>query len=83
MCKKYIGFGKCSKSYIYILFAFILKTLDDNYFNYTSVSPESEIDFLGISPVLANHIIVQNFYKYISCIIGGILFKFIIRTNSN
>ena len=81
MCKKYIGFGKCSKSYIYILFAFILKTLDDNYFNYTSVSPESEIDFLGISPVLANHIIVQNFYKYISCIIGGILFKFIIRTN--
>ena len=80
---KLIGFGKCSKSYLYILFAFILKTLDDNYFTYTSVSPKSDIDVFKINPVLSNHIIVQNVYKYISFIIGGIIFKIIIKKNNS
>ena len=79
MCKKYIGFGKCSKSYMYILFAFVLKILDDNFFSFISISPQNEINLFHISSVLSKHMIVQNFYKYLSFIIGGILFRFLLN----
>ena len=82
MSIKYIGFGQCSKSYLYILFAFILKILDDNFLSFTAISPQIKSNIFGISPVLANHVIIQNFYKYVSCIIGGIIFKFIIKKNT-
>jgi len=84
MCKKYIGFGNCSKikSYKYILFAFLLKILNDNYFTFNSISPQNEIHLFGISSVLSKHNIIQHFYKYISYIIGGIIFKLIIRYNT-
>jgi len=84
MYKKYIGFGSCSKikSYKYILFAFLLKIINDNYFNFNSISPQIEIHLFGISSVLSEHIIIQHFYKYISYIIGGIIFKLIIRYNT-
>ena len=78
MCQKYIGCGKCSKSYIYILLGFVLKTLDDNFFTFTSVAPKMETNIFGINPVLSKHMLIQNFYKYISFIIGGTIFLFII-----
>jgi hypothetical protein len=81
MCTKFIGFGKCSKSYKYILYAIILKLIDDNFFSFTSVSPEKKISY-GFDPVLGNHIIIQNFYKYVSFIIGGLLFRYISNKNS-
>ena len=81
MSKKCIGFGTCWKSYKYLLFVVILKGLDENLLNFTSVSPQVKVYITGINPVLSNHIIVQNSYKYISFIIGGIISKFIIRIN--
>lgn len=81
MCKKFIGFGSCSKYYLYILFAIILKGLDDNYFSFTSISPETKTGIFTFTPVLANHIIIQNFYKYVSFIIGGLIFGFILKKN--
>ena len=81
MCTKFIGFGKCSKSYKYILYAIILKLIDDNFFSFTSVSPEKKISY-GFDPVLGNHIIIQNFYKYVIFIIGGLLFRYISNKNS-
>ena len=81
MCNKFIGFGSCSKSYLYILFAIILKGLDDNFFSFTSVSPEMKTGIFTFTPVLANHIIIQNFYKYVSFIIGGLIFGFILKKN--
>ena len=32
MCGNFIGFGSCSKSYIYILFSIIIKIINDNFF---------------------------------------------------
>ena len=81
MCKKFIGFGSCSKSYLYILFAIILKGLDDNFFSFTSVSPEMKTGIFTFTPVLANHIIIQNFYRYVSFIIGGLICEFILKKN--
>jgi len=78
MCNKYIGFGSCSKSYKYILFAIILRALQDNFFSFTSVSPEKKIKIF-FTPVLSNHVLIQNFYKYIGCIIGGLIFKSILN----
>ena len=37
MCGNFIGFGSCSKSYIYILFSIIIKIINDNFF-FTSFS---------------------------------------------
>ena len=82
MCRNFIGFGSCSKSYIYILFSIILKIINDNFFYLTSFSTQDETNFAGINPALSKHIVVQNLYKYISFIIGGIIFSFIIKKNT-
>ena len=76
---KYIGFGKFSKSYIYLLLALIFKLLDENFLAMTSVSPHSNKDILYIEPVLSKHIIVQKLYQYASYIIGGIIIKLYLK----
>ena len=79
MCRNFIGFGSCSKSYIYILFSIILKIINDNFFYLTSFSTQDETNFAGINPALSKHIVGQNLYKYISFIIGGFIFSFILK----
>ena len=82
MCQKYIGCGTCSKMYLYILLGFIFKSLDDNFFQFTSVSSNKEDNVFGSNLVISKHIFIQNIYKYISFILGGIIFLFIIKKNT-
>lgn len=82
ICKKYIGFGKWIKSYRFIFYAVGLKILVDNFFSFNSVFPQSDVSILGFESVISKHIIIQNFYKYFSFIIGGLLFRYIIKANT-
>lgn len=82
MSKCFIGFGKCSKYYLYILGTVIFKCLKDCIFGFTSINPESKIGLFGIIPKLSNHFLIQSFYRYISFIFGGLIFMYISKNNS-
>ena len=77
MFKKFIGIGKWSPSYLYILGASIFKCLRDCLFNFNSINPESKIGLFGFTPILSNHTILTSIYMYISYILLGLLFYYI------
>ena len=78
----YIGLGKCSKYYLYILGAIIFRILKECLFGFIGYDPESKGSLFGFIPELANHFLLQQFYRYISFIIGGIIFMIITKKNS-
>lgn len=83
MSKCYIGFGKCSKYYLYILGHLICGILIDLGF-YNQLDPrdnKGKIEYLGLSPELPKHPYIQFLYQYISLILGGSLFEFISKKN--
>lgn len=71
----FIGFGKCSKYLIFILGAVIFKTINNFIFE-NQINPESEGGIFGFVPVLSNHVYIQYLYRYISYIIGGLIFEY-------
>ena len=82
MSKFYIGFGGCSKYYLYILGTVIFKCLRDCIFGFNIINPESKIGLFGFVPELSNHYLIQSLYKYLSFIIGGALFIYILKKES-
>ena len=82
MSKFYIGFGGCSKYYLYILGTVIFKCLRDCIFGFNIINPESKIGLFGFVPELSNHYLIQSLYRYLSFIIGGALFIYILKKNS-
>ena len=76
MPKCFIGFGRCSKYFLFFLGTVTLKTI--NYFIFDNkINPDSEGGMFGFTPVLSNHLYVQYFFKYLSFIIGGSIFELI------
>ena len=76
-----IGFGRCSKYLIFILGTVIFKTLNNFIFD-NQINPKSQSGIFGFEPVLSNHIYIQNLYKYISYIIGGCIFEYVLTKKS-
>ncbi len=76
-----IGIGRCSKYLIFILGTVIFKTLNNFIFN-NQINPKSQSGIFGFEPVLSNHIYIQNLYKYISYIIGGCIFEYVLIKKS-
>jgi hypothetical protein len=64
MNKCFIGFGECSKYYLYILASTVLKSLRDCMFGFNSINPNSKMGLFGFVPKLANHCIIQSIYRY-------------------
>ena len=81
MSECFIGIGKFSKYYFYILGTSLLKLLKNFLFGFSSINPESRKGLFGFMPELSKHPLVQSLYQYISYIIGGILFNYIISRN--
>ena len=77
MTKFIIGFGKCSKYLLFILGTVVFKTLNNFTFE-NQISLKSEGGIFGFVPVLSNHIFIQYFYKYISYVIGGYIFYYVL-----
>ena len=78
MSKCPIGFG-CSRWYLFVFGTAFFKLLKLLLF---SISPYNNIGLFGFRPILSNHIFIQSFYKYISFIIGSLLFIYIINKNT-
>jgi len=76
-----IGFGRCSKYLIFILGTVIFKTLNNFIFE-NQINPKSKGGLFGFIPVLSHHLYVQYLYKYISFIIGGIIFEYVLYKKS-
>ena len=76
-----IGIGRCSKYLIFILGTVVFKTLNNFIFN-NQINPKSQSGIFGFEPVLSNHIYIQNLYKYISYIIGGCIFEYVLTKKS-
>ena len=76
-----IGFGRCSKYLIFILGTVIFKTLNNFIFE-NQINPKSKGGLFGFIPVLSHHVYVQYLYKYISFIIGGIIFEYVLYKKS-
>ena len=77
-----IGFGKCSKYLIFILGTVIFKTLNNFIFE-NQINPKSKGGLFGFIPVLSHHVYIQYLYKYISFIIGGIIFEYVLYKKSH
>ena len=76
-----IGFGRCSKYLIFILGTVIFKTLNNFIFE-NQINSKSKGGLFGFTPVLSHHVYVQYLYKYISFIIGGVIFEYVLYKKS-
>lgn len=82
MSKRKISLGKCSKNYLYILGTILFRCIKDCIFGFIAIDPESSTGIFGFSPKLTGHYLLQDFYKYLSFIIGGLIFMKILKKKS-
>ena len=78
MSKCIIGFGKCSKYLLYILGTVVFKLLNYFIFDKSIYSQKKEESTFKYIPILFNHNYIQSLLKYLSYIIGGIIFEYIL-----
>ena len=80
---KLIGFGKCSKYYLYILYTVIIKAIKDVLFGFIDIDQRNKDDFVLIKarPLFNQHYLLQNLFRYIGFIIGGFIFQKIKKKN--
>ena len=81
---KIIGLGKCSKYYLYILFAVLIQAIRDVIFGFIFIDQRNKEDFIIIKPIplFNQHTLLQNLFRYLGFIIGGFIFQ-IIRNKSD
>ena len=78
MSECFIGFG-CNKYYLFIFGNVIFKLL--SFLMIYTMKPYKPKGLFGFTPVLSKYIFIQSLYKYISFIIGGLLFTYLIKIN--
>ena len=82
MSNRIISLGKCSKYYLYILGTIFFRCLKDCIFGFVAIDPESKIGLFGFIPKISGHYLLQDFYKYLSFIFGGLIFSKILKKKS-
>ena len=82
MSKCFIGKGKFSKYYFFILGASLLKLLKNFFFGFMTINYKTRENIAKFFPKLSRYPLVQSLYKYLSFTIGGSLFNYIISKNS-
>ena len=70
-----IKIQKCSKYYLYILLAVLLKILRSSFLSLSKLSINSNKNIFGIEIVLKNHILMELLLEYSGYIIFGFLFS--------
>ena len=70
----WIGLGKLSSLYLYIIYSIIFKCLKDFILSFESIISGVDIGIFGISSELNKHILIKSLYKYIGFIIFSIIF---------
>jgi hypothetical protein len=74
---KIIGFGVCSKYYLYILITVAIKWIKDSIFGFSFIERTNQINLQIIDPpsLFSKHNLIQNTFKYFGFIIGGLIFN--------
>ena len=82
---KYIGIGRLSHFNFYILYRVLAKFLSDIIIGFKKIYTNSDNNSIfQINPVLDNHILIQELYKYIGYIIlGSIMYLYSKKQNNN
>ena len=80
---KFIGFGKCSKYYLYILGTVIIKAVKDVIFGFSDIDQRNKADFQIIDPIplFCQHNLFQNLFRYLGLFLGGYIFLKIKKRN--
>ena len=73
----FIGIGKYSKYYLYILGTVIFKSIKESLFCFNYLDTNAKSSLFGFTPRFSNHTLIKSFYRYISFILGGALFLYI------
>ena len=81
---KIIGFGRCSKYYLYILYTVIIKAVRDIIFGFIDCDQRNKNDFqiFNPAPIFNKHCLLQNLFRYIGFVIGGFIFQRIKKNSS-
>ena len=76
-----IGFGQCSKYYLYILCTVIIKAVKHVIYGFSDIDQRNKEDFQVIKPIplFCQHNLLQNLIKYLGHILGGFIFIKIIE----
>ena len=74
MSNSIIGLGMVSKYYLYILGTIVFRCFKDCIFGFIGINPRSKTSLFGFIPELSKHYLIQDFYRYLSFIIGGLIF---------
>ena len=79
-----IGFGECSKYYLYILATVIIKAVKDVIFGFSDIDQRNKADFQIIKPIplFCQHNLLQNLIRFLGLIAGGFIFLKIEEKNS-
>lgn len=77
-----ISFGGCNLYYYYVLGAIICKTLNDYLFGFSTINRDNYIGIFGFQPVLSDYYLIKSFFIYLSYIIFGSVFLFILKKQS-
>ena len=79
-----IGFGECSKYYLYILATVIIKAVKDVIFGFSDIDQRNKADFQIIKPIplFCQHNPLQNLIRFLGLIAGGFIFLKIEEKNS-
>lgn len=73
----FIGIGKYSKYYLYILGTVIFKSIKESLFCFNYLDTNAKSSLFGFTPRFSNHTLIKSLYRYISFILGGALFLYI------
>ena len=83
MANSYIGCGKLSSLFLYILYRIIFKFLKDILLSFGLVKNDINYGLFFFETELNKHIIIKSIYKYISFILFGTIFLYISSKSNN
>ena len=81
MAKCIIGFGKCSRYYLYILYSMCCYFLYFIMFDFSLFDSDSKKGILFFIPVINAHFLIKCLYKYLGFIVFSILLIYFDRNN--
>ena len=80
-----IGFGQCSKYYLYILYTVIIKAIKDIIFGFIDIDQRNKEEFIIIHPVplFNQHTLLKNLFRYLGFILGGFIFEKLVKKGNS
>lgn len=62
-----------------IIFIVFFRAVKDCIGGFLAINPQNGTGLYGFVPILSKHYLIQDFYKYIGYLLGGLIFSFILK----